>query len=108
MLAGAGGENPAEVANERVGRRKSRAAGEEPHRDGWPELCMAAVDTAALTSLTDPADRLDRIAESLKPFTASRLPAHQMRHGWTERHLRGAVVGDVTADHDGVDRAQMP
>jgi hypothetical protein len=78
VLAGAGGEDPAEVANETVGHRKFRAAGEEPHRDGWLELGMAALDSAALKSLTDPADRLDQIAESLKPFTASRLPAHQL------------------------------
>ncbi|MGR4852041.1 hypothetical protein [Streptomyces sp. LARHCF252] len=37
-----------------------------PHRDGWPELGSAAFDTAALQSLTDPADRLNQIAESLQ------------------------------------------
>ncbi|MFG2811517.1 sigma-70 family RNA polymerase sigma factor [Streptomyces massasporeus] len=50
-----------------------------PHRDGWPELGMAAFDTVALKSCTDPADRLNQIAESLQLFTAmSRLPAHQL------------------------------
>ncbi|MFC9686556.1 sigma-70 family RNA polymerase sigma factor [Streptomyces sp. NPDC056948] len=50
-----------------------------PHRDGWPELGSAAFDTAALQSLTDPADRLNQIAESLQLFTAmSRLPTRQL------------------------------
>ncbi|MEU1558521.1 hypothetical protein ABZ517_38290 [Streptomyces scabiei] len=47
-----------------------------PHRDGRPELGMAAFDTAALQPL---ADRMHQIAESLKLFAAmSRLPGSQL------------------------------
>ncbi|MGW9593940.1 sigma-70 family RNA polymerase sigma factor [Streptomyces chartreusis] len=50
-----------------------------PHRDGRPELGMAAFDTVILQSLTDPADRVNQIAESLELFTAiSRLPSSQL------------------------------
>ncbi|MER6557432.1 sigma-70 family RNA polymerase sigma factor [Streptomyces sp. NPDC001027] len=50
-----------------------------PHRDGRPELGRAAFDTAALQALTDPADLIDQIAESLEMFTAiSRLPPSQL------------------------------
>ncbi|MDX3209099.1 sigma-70 RNA polymerase sigma factor region 4 domain-containing protein [Streptomyces scabiei] len=50
-----------------------------PHRDGRPELGMAAFDTAALQSLADPADRMYQIIESLKLFAAmSRLPGSQL------------------------------
>ncbi|MFB6931356.1 sigma-70 family RNA polymerase sigma factor [Streptomyces chartreusis] len=50
-----------------------------PHRDGRPELGMAAFDTVILQSLTDPAGRMNQIAESLELFTAmSRLPGSQL------------------------------
>ncbi|MFC8247992.1 sigma-70 family RNA polymerase sigma factor [Streptomyces chartreusis] len=50
-----------------------------PHRDGRPELGTAAFDTVILQSLTDPADRMNQIAESLELFTAmSRLPSSQL------------------------------
>ncbi|MFI1962330.1 sigma-70 family RNA polymerase sigma factor [Streptomyces althioticus] len=50
-----------------------------PHRDGRPELGIAAFDTAALQALTDPADRMNQVAESLELFTAmSRLPSSQL------------------------------
>ncbi|MEU7337337.1 sigma-70 family RNA polymerase sigma factor [Streptomyces sp. NPDC007074] len=50
-----------------------------PHRDGRPELSRAAFDTVALQSLTEPADHINQVAESLELFTAmSRLPAHQL------------------------------
>ncbi|MEH0557530.1 sigma-70 family RNA polymerase sigma factor [Streptomyces sp. B21-101] len=50
-----------------------------PHRDGRPELGRAAFDTAALQALTDPADCIGQVTESLEMFTAmSRLPAGQL------------------------------
>ncbi|MFI5825039.1 sigma-70 family RNA polymerase sigma factor [Streptomyces rishiriensis] len=50
-----------------------------PHTDGRPELGRAAFDTVALQALTDPADLMNQIAESLELFTAmSRLPASQL------------------------------
>ncbi|MDX5562723.1 sigma-70 family RNA polymerase sigma factor [Streptomyces sp. ID05-04B] len=50
-----------------------------PHRDGRPELGVAAFDTVALRALTDPADRINQVAESLELFTAmSRLPPSQL------------------------------
>ncbi|WP_371571264.1 sigma factor-like helix-turn-helix DNA-binding protein [Streptomyces canus] len=50
-----------------------------PHLDGRPELSRAAFDTVALQSLTNPADCMNQLTESLELFTAvSRLPAHQL------------------------------
>ncbi|MER7057190.1 sigma-70 family RNA polymerase sigma factor [Streptomyces sp. NPDC000351] len=49
-----------------------------PHRDGRPELGMAAFDTVALRSLTDPADELDLVPELVELFTViSHLPRRQ-------------------------------
>ncbi|MGW1094206.1 sigma-70 family RNA polymerase sigma factor [Streptomyces sp. NPDC002455] len=49
------------------------------HLDGRPELAHAAFDTVALYDLTDEADRISQIEESLNLFKAiSRLPDHQL------------------------------
>ncbi|KDN74873.1 RNA polymerase sigma factor [Streptomyces olindensis] len=68
-----------------------------PHRDGRPELGMAAFDTVVLQSLTNPADRLNQITESMRLFTAiSRLPAHQL-DVMVLRRLYGLPVENVSA-----------
>ncbi|MFK0112487.1 sigma-70 family RNA polymerase sigma factor [Streptomyces sp. NPDC091217] len=50
-----------------------------PHIDGRPSLSQAAFDTITLKSLTDEADRIDQMAETLELFRAmSWLPAAQL------------------------------
>ncbi|MGW7260698.1 sigma-70 family RNA polymerase sigma factor [Streptomyces sp. NPDC054834] len=58
---------------------RSTVMSRTPHIDGRPSLSQAAFDTIALTSLTDEADRLEQMAETLALFRAmSRLPDNQL------------------------------
>ncbi|MEU2269819.1 sigma factor-like helix-turn-helix DNA-binding protein [Streptomyces olindensis] len=58
---------------------------------------MAAFDTVVLQSLTNPADRLNQITESMRLFTAmSRLPAHQL-DVMVLRRLYGLPAENVSA-----------
>jgi transcriptional regulator with XRE-family HTH domain len=60
-----------------------------PHLDGRPELGSATFDTVVLRSLTDDADRMAQMSESLEVFKAiSRLPDAQL-DVMVLRHLCG-------------------